>query len=181
MDRPRILRCKPHFTLSACLAAVAFAAHLVADVPAAAQQPTQPQIDGAEQLLRQSPGSVWPVRSLRCIFGDGFTASWVTPERVTLRANTWSSSPEPVFFDNINAQTGVARLIGNAGATDVLVVAGPRNVVFLEQTAAGNMIMTTVYGAPSDGNWFPAVMSRHITLTSGPFASSYHGRCLRTD
>lgn len=168
----------------AALFGTASLAALAGSLTAQAQQPTtptQPRTDWAEQLLERSQMSVWPVRSLRCIFSDGYTAAWNASGDVTLQANAWSGSPEPVFFDNINAPSGTARFIGNVGATDVLVIPSVRNVVFLERTPAGNLVMTTVYGGPRDGNWFPAVMSRHLTLIDSPIASSYHGRCLRTD
>ncbi len=124
--------------------------------------------------------------SLRCAFDRGIQADWKSGE-----ATVQSLDGEDFGFqiDNVNVADGTARIIGNAGAADLIIVAAEDVVHFLEHTPLGGLNLTTVF--PSDGRRdgrvaFPAVHSRHLNLgglgsRSDPFPSQRYGRCVAWD
>ena len=115
-------------------------------------------------------------RSVRCDIGRGTQASW-DGGKVQLLNSDFGPGGE-VTFDSIDAKAGKARIIGNVGAGDVLVLVTIAGLTFVEQTPLGNVNFTTVfasYDSPSSGR-FVAVSSRHQNL-NGPFPSQWHGTC----
>lgn len=118
--------------------------------------------------------------SLRCELTKGTQASWDSGD-LTLAQSDSGASGE-VTFDSINHKRGTARLIANAGATDVKVMASSTGLTFVEKTDVGNWNFTTVfahYDAPGSRR-FVVVESRHTTLSTliGPFPSQYYGSCV---
>ena len=81
-------------------------------------------------------------------------------------------------FDSIDYSTNSARLIGGAGAADVLALQGMRDVSFIERTPMGTINLTTVWGWKQYGDYgdFHAVTSRH-SGTNGPTPSQGRGTC----
>jgi hypothetical protein len=78
---------------------------------------------------------------------------------------------------SINLDAGTAQIVANAGASDLILLPGRENMNFIEQTAAGNLNLTTVYtGTASDGR-FLAVHSRHVGHATDPMLSQYYGLC----
>ena len=74
---------------------------------------------------------------------------------------------------------GTARLVGNIGANDILVVLGRQMISFIE--LAGNGVNTiTVYAWSSEDSGFFAVYSRH-TVTLAPTPSLQLGSCAVLD
>ena len=113
-------------------------------------------------------------RSLRCAFGPGASADWETGKPVVK-----SDKFEVVLqFDGIDLKDGKARMIGNQGASDVVVILTPRGITFLERTESGNLSVTTVFTDYARGTHdFVVVHSRHIGGLGSPLPSQYHGTC----
>ena len=115
-------------------------------------------------------------RSLKCEFTTSATAKWDSGSPVS------EAGPDrlALVFDAIDIKKGEARLIGNQGATDVIVAATPAGLTFIERTDGGNFMMTSVvpwHGSEGD---FSAVTSRHIAwvgLYKPPIASQLYGAC----
>jgi hypothetical protein len=79
-------------------------------------------------------------------------------------------------FAALDATKGTAQFIGNVGASLVAFSRGVRTWNFLEVTETGNMMTTTVFESV-DGRSFPAVHSRHTSLSNGPLPSHSRGVC----
>ena len=80
-------------------------------------------------------------------------------------------------FASLNNQKGSAEIIGNAGASTVRFWKGVWMWNFVEITDAGAVMTTTVFEA-SDGQNYPAVHSRHTSISSGTaLPSQYRGMC----
>ena len=79
-------------------------------------------------------------RSLKCEFTTSATAKWDSGSPVS------EAGPDrlALVFDAIDIKKGEARLIGNQGATDVIVAATPAGLTFIERTDGGNFMMTSV-------------------------------------
>jgi hypothetical protein len=83
-----------------------------------------------------------------------------------------------LHFDGIEIAKQKARLIGNQGAEDVMVMLTPSSLTFVEMTPSGNPNFTTVFPAYKKGTKeFIAVTSRHLLLIDHPFPSHHHGSC----
>ena len=133
--------------------------------PTASQQP-----EAGDTIFR----SLLAARSLKCSFAANAFADWKsgTPKLTLAREDLG------LHFDSIDSKAQKARLIANQGAGDVTVFTTPEGLHFIEQTASGNMVFTTVFASrASDG--FIAVTSRHMNLLGGPLPSQYHGVCKR--
>lgn len=113
-------------------------------------------------------------QSLRCSINQGTQASWDTGE-LSLKSARFAEDAE-VVFDAINTETGKARIIGNAGAGDLLVTVVGSGIMFVEFTPVGNVNITTVFASYDSAQHFIAVESRHQYI-AGPFPSQYHGTC----
>ena len=115
-------------------------------------------------------------RSIGCELDRGTQASW-DGGKLKLKGSNFGEGGK-VTFDSIDTRKGKARLIGNVGAEDVVVLITPSGLTFVEQTAMGNLNFTTVFSAydSSSLHRFIAVSSRHMNFNS-PFPSQYHGTC----
>ena len=112
-------------------------------------------------------------KSLRCTFGGGTVGDWRGGE---LKKQKDRSLGGPLQFDAINHKTRTARLIGNQGAGDISVFLTSAGVHFIEQTAFGSVMYTSIFPFRV-GDAFAAVTSRHISLLGAPLPSQYHGTC----
>lgn len=125
------------------------------------------------------------VTSLRCFSGKGYSVTWDggTPK---FKAARFPGEDDHIQFDAIDRKRGRARLIGNAGASEVRVVATDPGLHLLEFTPSGNLNVTTVFSASPKQlppGSFVFVASRHLDLIGDPegppgiIASQYHGIC----
>jgi hypothetical protein len=79
-------------------------------------------------------------------------------------------------IDGIDHGRRTARIIGNAGAEDLLVFGGADSVAFVEQVPVGAVNVTTVYAWRDTQGRFKSVHSRH-TAIGGPSPSQNYGFC----
>jgi hypothetical protein len=112
--------------------------------------------------------------SLRCTFGSGVATSWESDTPTTKDAQFGG---EPVIFDSINAKAGKGRVIANQGASDVAVLVTPGALTFLETTAFGNVMITTVFSAQAKAGAYKAVTSRHVEGMGSLLLQQYYGTC----
>jgi len=113
-------------------------------------------------------------KCFKCEFGPGASASWDGP-RVKVELDAFNNT---LIYDSIDVRAGTARIIGNQGSADVLVLQTPQGLTFIETTAMGNITITTIFPEYlKDGSDFIVVQSRHMNLPSGPLPSQYHGTC----
>jgi len=78
-----------------------------------------------------------------------------------------------LIFDSIDLTKGTARLIGNIGASDVVVIANASTLNFIEVTPVGYLNVTTLFHLPE----MPAVHSRHVVIIDEPMPSQRYGTC----
>lgn len=112
------------------------------------------------------------IRSLKCRFLLMQTVKWdgVKPKMETAQEEL------VLHFDSIDQKNGTARMIGNEGAEDVMLIGRPVNITVIEKTGFGNFTFTTIY-ADYRNDEFIAVHSRHMDLPNGPRSSQFHGTC----
>lgn len=87
-----------------------------------------------------------------------------------------------LLFDNLNYKNGTARLIGNVGSSDVILLDGMLAVSFIERTDVGGVTITTIFKGANVGlrlsQTYRAVSSRHIARTIGGESTTQHyGTC----
>jgi len=126
--------------------------------------------------IEEVPSVVFRAFSIRCEFDRGTQASW---DGGTLKLESArAGSGGAVTFDSIDTKEGKARIVGNVGAGDVMLLVTQAGITFVEITLLGNVNVTTVFAAPysSDRRRFAAVQSRHAEI-NGPFPAQYHGVC----
>ena len=119
-------------------------------------------------------------RSLRCTLGPGALADWTSggPVRPPVKLDAFGSDParSTIIFDSIDTKANRARLIGNAGADDMVAYATPLGLVFVERTMNGGEIFVTIYGAKVQAEYV-FVYSFHIEIEGVPRPSQYYGTC----
>ncbi len=100
-------------------------------------------------------------RSLKCTFGPGTNADWKSGD-VKVKKSRFDVT---LHFDSINLKAQTARMIGNAGSADVIVLPTMSGITFIEKTGIGNLAFTTVFTNYKKGETsFIAVTSRHMNL-----------------
>jgi len=119
-----------------------------------------------QAVAQQEPiAALVATKSLLCVFGPGTVAEWGA-RGFSISHDAWKGD---THYDSINSKEGKARLIGNQGATDVLVLTSPEGLTFLEAIGTGNFSFTTVYASYCGAvGSFCAVMSRHMNLLGQP-------------
>jgi hypothetical protein len=116
---------------------------------------------------------LFAARSLKCVFPWYASADWDAD------VPTVKSAAQDGFafhIDGIDYAKSGARLIGNAGAEDLVAARGASSVSFIERVPVGALNVTTVYGWRSKDGHFKAVHSRH-TAVGGPSPSQSYGFC----
>lgn len=113
-------------------------------------------------------------KSLRCIVLPGTYIDWRS-RAITSKKATWGKDNRMVF-DSINFKKGTARLIGNVGVSNVMVILGEAGAHFLEPTVTGNLSLYTVY-AQLRGKRFIAAFSRHMMFLRNAIPSQYPATC----
>jgi len=111
--------------------------------------------------------------TLKCSFSDGVSTDFDTG-----KPRTKASQMPDLIFDQVQSNSDRARLIGNAGATDVVVVRGVETTNFIETTTSGNLNTTAVYRLEKSGSsaGVPVVHSRHFAF-DGLMPSQFWGVC----
>ena len=110
------------------------------------------------------------VRSLKCTFPWYASADWNEDAPKVKNA-----TQEFGFnIDSIDYPKGSARMIGNAGAEDLVAASGEATVSFIEQVPVGSFNITTVYAWRNKAGHFKAVHSRN-TAIGGPSPSQNYG------
>ena len=112
-------------------------------------------------------------KTLKCWIRAGFGTTWKDGVPSTSSA-TYSS--DPFFFDSINLKQGTARVIGQAGASDVKVVKSSVGITFVE-TAGAIITFTTVFFSGPKPDEYTVVDSRHASYLGTQLAEQYYGTC----
>ena len=117
--------------------------------------------------------------SFKCTFGPGSQANWDAGKLNIERVNFGTPSVT-LHFDSVDVKAGTARMIGNAGSSNLAVLDSGTAITLVEQTGALNFSFTTIFLRKTKGSSdLPAVMSRHIDTPPGPVPSQYYGSCVR--
>ena len=118
---------------------------------------------------------LFSAQTIRCPFPVATGANWDDGEPIVKsfkRDNKFL-----LLFDSIGEKK--ARLIGNAGSEDVLVIRTDMGLTFIEKTPSGSWNTTTVfvYREKDLRGRFTAVTSRHLNFTFKPYTSQSYGKC----
>ena len=116
-------------------------------------------------------------KSLKCQLGEGAVGDWMDG-KLTVRKDTLGIT---VYYDAIDLKQGTARFIANGGSGRVIVHTTAAGLTFVEETSAGNLVISTVFAAYQLQTMaFIMVFSRHLSFFSfgTPLPSQYHGTCL---
>jgi hypothetical protein len=119
-----------------------------------------------EQQLRAA-------RSLKCTFPTIASLDW---KRDDATPRIQSQNFE-FIVDGIDHKARTARLVGNLGAVDLILVEGIKVTTFVETTPSGNVNLTTVFAEVMSDGRFKAVHSRHVYLIGGALPSQAYGSC----
>lgn len=113
-------------------------------------------------------------RGFSCVFPTYAAAAWDG-----LSARVIPGDDDFRFqITDINMRRGVARFRAGTVAVDVTARLSDTGFNIIEQTPAGNFILTTVFVAGGSADKYVAVHSRHLgDLTTPPSASQYYGTC----
>lgn len=126
--------------------------------------------------MKSSRERLLGAKSLRCELGLGYAGAWQNGV-FKIEKGEWSKSAA-IVFDSVDLKKGTARMLGNAGAVDVIVITTAAGLTFIEKTVGGWMTMMTVFSSPlSNDGEFVCAYSRHTALGSTSVSSQYHGTC----
>lgn len=135
---------------------------------------------------------LFQARSIRCEWGPGTQGVWKDGAPSLERATF--AKDATVTYDAIDADKGAGRVIGNAGAYDIVVLQTSVGLTFIEQgqeplegitfatvftRTAGRDTSTASERAQGrvSGASYIAVMSRHLNLLGTIAPSQWHGTC----
>lgn len=111
---------------------------------------------------------------------NAFKCSFESGYFTVFEGNVFKNEPQEgmaFVIASINFDAGTAQIVGNLGASDLIILPGRENMHFIEHTGSGNLNLTTVYtGTASDGR-FLAVHSRHVGTGADPWISQFYGLC----
>ena len=130
---------------------------------------------GASSSAEDLAARLRHARSLHCTYTSAVT-TWVRHGRRTVDQTHDKGS---AVYDNINADKGTARVIGNAGASDLVVWFDRSGSLWmLERTPSGNEVVTTVvpmYAEDTDS--FVVLESRHTFTGPTVTGETHYGTC----
>ncbi len=119
-------------------------------------------------------------KTFRCAFRVGTAQSITSRGRAEVQTDAQGFDSELVF-DSIDRETGKARMIGNVGSADLLVLGSDDTLSLVEVTPGGNIMVTAIFSdlRRSDrlADVFQAVHSRSMVLGSDATASQFVGEC----
>ena len=135
----------------------------------------------ATTLLAQDRPTLDDIRSLRCTFESRVvTPSWEPGSEPELDVGK-DSEPLQFFIDAIDRENQKARMIGNAGSADVIVIPSFGVLDIIERPPRGGLyLLTIIEGQLSDSGLsssLPAAYSRHGILFGRFIVSQYYGSC----
>lgn len=142
--------------------------------------------DAASRLLQ--------AQSIRCVWGTGTQGSWQDGEPLLEQGTFGDDATATVTYDSIDTENGSARVIGNAGAYDVVAIPMPVGLTFIEQGSEviSGLSVTTVFTRTVerdalsiaeraqgrvDDSFYVAVISRHLNILGSIAPSQWHGTC----
>jgi len=115
--------------------------------------------------------------SLRCTFPWSAVAAWEGGAVPKIRVNSEKSAFE-FHVDAIDGEKKTARLIGNVGVSDGMVVPLPGGLQVVESVPGGmNVLSVSRSLIENTPGAFRAVYSRHASLELLQIASQYYGTC----
>lgn len=133
----------------------------------------------SSSVAAQAPIPLTDFRTFRCEFAEGEGRQVLDGKTADRRGDKFS---EPLIIDNVNYKTRTARLVGNAGGSDLILLSDGRLAMsFVEHTDPGGVVIMTIFkhAAGFDVN-HRAVMSRHLPFNA-PVGSlsmtQYYGTC----
>lgn len=129
-------------------------------------------------LAEENPsGRLFKAKSIRCYWDKGAIAEWITKKQLNITVEKYAPKKEDSYsiFDSIDIKNGKARIIAQQ-AGDVIIIASPEGVNFIEQTPSGNLSITTVFPVYyPNSDKFICVLSRPMNYYGGPLAQQYYG------
>lgn len=137
---------------------------------------------GIAQSSDKNPLSM--VKSLKCKFPVYSVGSWKngTPAGEIRQGQEFS-----IDIDEIDTDSGTARVTGTTGPTHVTALLTFSSLHFMERTVTGTLTITTVFASELAARKFRAVHSRHDYLpmslpgyVSEPSVSQNYGECEAT-
>jgi hypothetical protein len=143
---------------------LAVAVVLVA-VPALAQEAAPP---------KPPANPLATVTAFQCTFVRFSVARWDqdVPEILTAEDNF------SLGVAGIDLRRSRARVVSATATVDVSARLAPTGLNIIEQTPAGNFVVTTIFSAAKSADTYYAVHSRHLgDLTTPPSVSQYYGTC----
>lgn len=129
---------------------------------------------------QESP-TLHDISSLRCTFETRITSQRWEPGSVPELDVGKDSQPLQFFVDSIDRENRKARIIGNAGSADLVVIPSSKIMHLIERTPTGGFNLLTIESQLSDdgsSSSFRAVYSRHPTALFGHWiVAQYYGVC----
>ncbi len=131
------------------------------------------------QTVEQNPLAM--VKSLKCRFPVYSVGNW---KNGAPAAEVRQGQEFSLEIDEIDTDSGTARVTGTAGPTEVTALLTISSLHFMERTVTGTLTVTTVFASQGPGRRFRAVHSRHDYLplslpgyVSEPNVSQNYGEC----
>jgi len=124
------------------------------------------------------------VKSLKCRFTIYASGSWKNGEP---QAQIRQPEQFTIDVDEIDTDSGSARVTGTSGPSDVVSLLTVSSLHFMERSVTGTLNITTVFVGEPNAKTFRAVHARHDYLpmslpgfTSEPSVSQHYGACETT-
>jgi hypothetical protein len=135
---------------------------VLVSVPALGQRRTAPT------------GPLASVRAYQCTFSNYAVAAWdATSPRVVPGEEDFSFR-----IADIDLRRSAARIVGASASAEATAMLTETGLNVIEQTPAGNFILTTIFVGGGSADRYLAVHSRHLgDLSTPPSASQYYGTC----
>jgi len=126
-----------------------------------------------DKLEKSNNSDLFSIKSLKCTLGKGSVGLWKSGS-LKIEADNWNTT---IYYDSIDIESGSARIIGNQGSGNAVVLTTGIGITFIEKTGIGNLTFTTVFNSKNKSGQFYAVSSRHIDSLGDLLPSQYHGTC----
>jgi hypothetical protein len=121
------------------------------------------------------------VKSLKCRFSIYASGSWKNGEP---QAQIRQPEQLTLDVDEIDTDSGSARVTGTSGPADVVSLLTVSSLHFMERSVTGTLNITTVFVGEPNARTFRAVHARHDYLpmslpgfVSEPSVSQHYGTC----
>lgn len=139
----------------------------------------------AQPESEKMPEQRWPalddISSLRCTFTSRIASEhWEPGSEPRLNLGK-DSQPLQFFIDSVDRENRKARMIGNIGSADLIVVSSPKMLHLIERTPVGGLNLLSIDKQLSDDgprSSFRAIYSRHGPPISDDWIVAQHyGSC----